>query len=36
VQRLTNPAIRAGLNLVPGKVTHRAVAETFGMPYREA
>ncbi|MBM4031316.1 MAG: alanine dehydrogenase [Planctomycetes bacterium] len=28
-----NPAIRAGLNLVAGKVTNRAVAETFGLPY---
>jgi len=28
-----NPAIRAGLNLVAGKVTNRAVADTFGLPY---
>jgi len=26
-----NPAIQAGLNLVHGKVTNKAVAETFGM-----
>ena len=30
-----NPAIAAGLNLVLGSVTNRAVAETFGLPYRE-
>ena len=30
-----NPAIRAGLNLVLGGVTNRAVAETSGMPCRE-
>jgi len=28
-----SPAIRAALNLVCGKVTNRAVAETFGLPY---
>ncbi len=27
-----NPAIRAGLNLVLGRVTNQAVAETFGLP----
>ena len=26
-----DPAVRAGLNLVCGKVVNRAVAETFGM-----
>lgn len=30
-----NPAIRAGLNLVCGNVTNRAVAETFGLPFRQ-
>ncbi|NQT89270.1 alanine dehydrogenase [bacterium] len=30
-----NPAIRAGLNLVHGKVTNKAVAETFGMEFTE-
>jgi len=30
-----NPAIRAGLNLVLGKVTQRALAETFAMPCHE-
>lgn len=30
-----NPAIRAGLNVVLGQVTNRAVAETFGMEYLE-
>lgn len=31
----TSPSIRAGLNLVLGEVTNRAVAETFGLPFRE-
>ena len=31
-----SPAIRAGLNLVRGTVTNRAVADTFGMPCGEA
>jgi len=30
-----NPAIRAGLNLVCGKVTNRAVAETFDLPFHQ-
>ena len=30
-----NPTIRAGLNLVLGKVTNKAVADTFGMPCHE-
>ena len=29
-----SPAIRAGLNLVLGKVTNQAVAETFGLPFQ--
>lgn len=31
-----NPAIRAGLNLVLGKITNHAVADTFGMDCHEA
>jgi alanine dehydrogenase len=31
-----NPAIREGLNLVLGEVTHRAVAETFGLACQKA
>ena len=30
-----SPAIRAGLNLVLGKVTNQAVAETFGLPWHQ-
>ncbi len=28
-----NPALRRGLNIAAGQVTHRAVADTFGLPY---
>lgn len=30
---LTNPAIRAGANIVLGHVTYKAVADSFGLPY---
>jgi len=30
-----NPALRRGLNVCRGKVTHKAVAEAFGMEYSE-
>jgi len=29
----TNPAIRAGVNVVEGAITHRAVADAVGLPY---
>jgi len=31
-----NPAIRAGLNMALGKLTNRAVADTFGLPCHDA
>ncbi|GAI21606.1 unnamed protein product, partial [marine sediment metagenome] len=30
-----NPAIRRGINICQGKVTNKAVADTFGMQYQE-
>jgi alanine dehydrogenase len=31
-----SPALEAGLNVVDGQVTYRAVADAFGLPYRSA
>ena len=28
-----DPALREGLNVVEGKVTYKAVADVFGLPY---
>jgi alanine dehydrogenase len=30
-----NPAIKRGINICQGKVTNRAVADTFGLGYHE-
>jgi alanine dehydrogenase len=31
----TNPALKRGLNVCQGKITHKAVADAFGMEYSE-
>ncbi len=30
-----NPALRSGLNVCAGRVTHRAVASSLGLPFTE-